>query len=112
MPLTWGGMSRAALEFERTFKRGPLTRIESSVAIWNRENPRFEIRDQRVELKGRAERHSRTSSGSASKVLAQTVSFADLDDRLTTFGADAALDTRGDPTFPGNAILLSAGWTA
>ena len=31
VPLTWGGTRRAALEFERTFKSGPLTRIESSV---------------------------------------------------------------------------------
>ena len=56
VPLTWGGTRRAALEFERPFKSGPLTRVDSSLAIWNRENPRFEIRDQRVEVKGRAER--------------------------------------------------------
>jgi len=36
VPLTWGGTRRAALEFERVFKTGPLTRIESSFGIWNR----------------------------------------------------------------------------
>ena len=112
VPLTWGGMRRAALEFERPFKRGPLTRIESSVAIWNRENPRFEIRDQRVELKGRAERVFADIVRLGVEGSRATVSFADLDDRLTTFGGNVALDTRGDPAFPGNAILLSAGWTA
>ena len=112
VPLTWGGVRRAALEFERPFKRGPLTRIESSVAIWNRENPRFEIRDQRVELKGRAERVFADIVRLGVEGSRATVSFADLDDRLTTFGGNVALDTRGDPAFPGNAILLSAGWTA
>jgi len=112
VPLTWGGTRRAALEFERPFKRGPLTRIESSVAIWNRENPRFEIRDQRIELKGRAERVFADIVRLGVEGSRATVSFADLDDRLTTFGGNVALDTRGDPAFPGNAILLSAGWTA
>jgi hemolysin activation/secretion protein len=41
-----------------------------------------------------------------------TVSFGELDDRLWTFGTSAALDTRLDPAFPGNAVLLGAGWTA
>ena len=56
MPLTWGGTRRAALEFDRTFKSGPLTRIESSVGIWNRENPHFDIDDQTGRVNGRAER--------------------------------------------------------
>ena len=112
VPLTWGGVRRAALEFERPFKRGPLTRVESSIAIWNRENPRFEIRDQRVELKGRAERVLADIVRLGVEGSRATVSFADIDDRLTTFGTNVALDTRGDPAFPGNAVLLSAGWTA
>jgi hypothetical protein len=33
LPLTWGGTRRAALEVERTFTRGPLTRVTSSVGI-------------------------------------------------------------------------------
>ena len=40
-----------------------------------------------------------------------TVDFGELDDRLWTVGADAALDTRGDPAFPRNAFVLGAGWT-
>jgi hypothetical protein len=112
VPLTWGGTRRAALEFERPFKRGPLTRVESSIAIWNRENPRFEIRDQRVELQGRAERVLADIVRLGVEGSRATISFDDLDDRLTTFGANAALDTRGDPAFPGNAVLLWAGWTA
>jgi outer membrane protein assembly factor BamA len=112
VPLTWGGVRRAALEFERPFKRGPLTRIESSFAIWNRENPRFDVRDQRLELKGRAERVLGDLVRLGLDASRATISFGDLDDRLTTVGGNVALDTRGDPAFPGNAVLLSAGWTA
>jgi outer membrane protein assembly factor BamA len=111
VPLTWGGTRRAALEFERLFKNGPLTRIDSSVAIWNRENPRFEIRDQRVEVKGRAERVFADLLRVGIDASRSTVSFGPLDDRLWTIGTSAALDTRLDPAFPGNAVFLGAGWT-
>ena len=111
VPLTWGGTRRAALEFERLFKTGPLTRIDSSVAIWNRENPRFEIRDQRVEVKARAERVFNDLLRVGVDASRSTISFAELEDRLWTVGTSVALDTRLDPAFPGNAVLLSTGWT-
>jgi outer membrane protein assembly factor BamA len=112
VPLTWGGTRRAALEFERTFARGPVTRISSSVGIWQRENPRFEIDDQRVELKAGVERQFAHVVRVGAEAARSTVEFGDLDDRLWTFGTTAALDTRGDPAFPGNAVYLGAGWTA
>ena len=40
----------------------------------------------------------------------QDVSFADLDDRLKTVGADAAYDTRLDPILPRNAVFASIWW--
>ena len=112
VPLTWGGTKRAALELERTFKRGPLTRVESSVAIWKRENPRFGLDDQRVELKGRAERRFGRLFTAGVGASRSSVDFGEFDDRLWTVGATGVFDTRGDPTFPGNAVLLSAGWTS
>ncbi|MCA1560330.1 MAG: FtsQ-type POTRA domain-containing protein [Acidobacteria bacterium] len=112
VPLTWGGTKRAALELERTFKRGPLTRIESSVAIWKRENPRFGLEDQRVELKGRAERQFGRLFRAGVGASRSAVDFGEFEDRLWTVGATGTFDTRGDPTFPGNAVVLSAGWTS
>jgi surface antigen Omp85-like protein/POTRA domain-containing FtsQ-type protein len=110
-PLTWGGTRRAAVEFERTFKTGPLTRIESTFGIWQRENPRFEIDDRRLEWTGRAERvfgrFVRTGVGASSA----SVDFDTLDDHLWTIAADVALDTRSDPAFPRNAVFLGTGWT-
>jgi hypothetical protein len=111
IPLTWGGTRRAALEFEREFKSGPLTRVTSSVGIWNRENPRFDIRDQRFEITGQAERVFADIVRLGVNASRSTVSFGTLDDRLWTIGATATLDTRLDPAYPGNAVLLTAGWT-
>jgi outer membrane protein assembly factor BamA len=111
VPLTWGGTRRAALEFERTFTAGPLTLVRSSVGIWQRENPHFEIDDQRVEFKARAERHVAGMLRTGIETSRSSVEFGSLNDPLWTVGADAVLDTRGDPTFPRNAVVLSAGWT-
>jgi outer membrane protein assembly factor BamA len=112
VPLTWGGTKRAAIEFDRTFKRGPLTRVLSSFGIWNRENPHFNIDDQRVELKARAERQFAQLFRTGVEATRSSVSFGELDDHLWTIGADAAIDTRGDPAFPGNAVFLGGGWSA
>ena len=111
VPLTWGGTKRAALEFERTFKTGPLSRVFSSFGISNRENPRFDIDDRRVQLDGRAERQFAQIVRIGVDASRSSVDFGGLDDRIWTFGTDAVLDTRGDPAFPGNAVLLGAGWS-
>lgn len=111
VPLTWGGLKRAAIEFDRTFTHGPLTRVTSSYGIWERENPHFRIDDQRVELKGRAERQFRHIVRTGVEATRSSVRFGQIDDRLWTAGANGALDTRGDPAFPGNAIVLGGGWS-
>ena len=111
VPLTWGGTRRAAVEIDRQFKTGPLTRVDGSFGIWNRENPRFEIRDQRVEARGRAEKVFADVVRTGFEASNATIEFGDLDDRLWTTTASVALDTRIDPGFPSNAILVSTGWT-
>ena len=111
VPLTWGGTKRAAIEFERTFKRGPLSRIFSTFGIWNRENPHFNIDDQRVELTGRVERQLAHVVRLGVDAARSSVDFGQLDDRIWTFGTNVVLDTRGDPAFPGNAIVLGGGWS-
>jgi hypothetical protein len=110
VPLTWGGTRRAALEGSRTFTRGPLTRVESSIGIWQRENPRFRLDDRRVELKGRAERQLGRFLRTGLQASRSSVHFGELEDRLWTIGADAAFDTRADPVFPRNAFVLGGGW--
>ncbi len=113
-PLTWGGTRRAAVEIDRQFKSGPLTRVDGAFGIWQRENPRFEVDDRRIEVKGRAEKEFATIlrlSVDASHADVHFASLEPLDDRLWTVGATVAVDTRGSPAFPRNAFYLGAGWT-
>ena len=111
VPLTWGGTRRAAAEIERTFKNGPFTRLFSSVGIQSRENPHFDLDDKRVVLQGRAERQFARVVRTGVEATHSSVEFGSLDDTLWTVGADAAIDTRSDPAFPGNAVVLGAGWS-
>ena len=111
VPLTWGGTRHAALEFERTFAKGPLTRIGSTFGISQRENPHFELDDQRVEWTARAERSFAGLVRTGVETSQSTVEFGPTNDRLWTIGANVALDTRGDPAFPRNAVMLGASWT-
>ena len=91
VPLTWGGTRRAALELERTFTRGPITRVFSSAAIYQHENPRFEIDDRadRVPRTRRAELQTDLPHRHRSDTRA-TSSSPSCDDKLWTLGADAA----------------------
>ena len=117
-PLTWGGTRRAAVEIDRTFKRGPFTRLFSSASIYQRDNPAFMesedergIDDRRLEWRGRAERHFAHILYTGVEATRAQVDFGDLPTaHQWTLGADAAIDTRGDPAFPGNAVYLFGGW--
>ena len=111
VPLSWGATRRAALEGERTFRSGPLTRVLGSYGIAQRENPHFEVDDQRTEFRGRAERRLfgvLTIGGEASHT---DISFGGSDDHFWTSSADVALDTRRDPAFPSDAVFLGTGWS-
>ena len=110
LPLTWGVTRRAALEIDRAFAGGPLTRVESSFGIWQRENPHYEIDDRRIEWRLRAERHFRRVLRTGGETGTAAVTFGAADDRIWTFGADVALDTRADPAFPRNAVYIGGGW--
>ena len=111
VPLAWGGKKRAALEMERPFKSGPLTRVQSSFGVSIQTNPRFLLADRRWELNGRAERKIKVIrfGGEAGR---GNVRFGSLAERFWTYGGNAAIDTRSDPAFPSNAVYALAGWRA
>lgn len=111
VPLTWGATRRAAFEAERTFERGPVTRVLASTSIWQRENPRYRLDERRIDLRGRVERSFAGLVRAGADASRSSVDFGDLDDRMWTAGADVVLDTRGNPSFPANAVFLSADWT-
>jgi outer membrane protein assembly factor BamA len=117
VPLTWGGERRAAVEIDRKFRRGPVSRIEGGAGLVQREHPLFDVPDRRGEVWARAERALPLALRVGGGVRWSDVSFGgastpalDLDERMTASGVDLTLDTRTDPTFPRNAVYARAAW--
>jgi len=109
-PLTWGGAGRAAIEFERTFERGPLTRILATGGIWQRDQPSLDVPDRRTGGTLLAERAvtSWLRVGASGRI--ESVRFGDTSDTLRSAGVEATFDTRRDPSFPRNAVFASVCW--
>lgn len=103
-PLTWGGDRRAAVVVDRTFSRGPLTRLEGALSLNRRENPHYEIGDTRGEVRGRAERTLTSWLRLGGGARLTNVDFADDEQTYVVPLVDVTLDTRTDPAFPRNAI--------
>ncbi len=109
VPLSWGGERQARVQVERAFKTGPIERIAGEYGIVRRENPHYEIGDQRVTLGARVDvapaRWLRLGAGGRR----DDVEFGDLEDTVSRFGGEVTLDTRVDPAFPRNAIHATFG---
>jgi len=117
VPLTWGAERRVAVELERKFQHGPVSRLEGGTGIIRREHPFYDVPDRRGEVWARAERALRLALRVGGGVRWSDIAFGgestpafDLDDRLLASGVDLTLDTRADPTFPRNAVYARAAW--
>lgn len=118
-PATWGGERKAAMEVERTFERGPFTRVRGDVSILRRENPHYAIGDTRRQVSARAERALTPWLRIGGGGRFTDVKFGGTDDDGRVFpdwhvqyfapGADVVVDTRVDPAFPRNAIHATFG---
>lgn len=81
--------------------------MEFGAGIQRRENPAFEINDDRKKLWARAERAiNRVRLGTTAAW--DRVTFGAIKEDFWSVGADVALDTRIDPAYPRNAVWLSA----
>lgn len=107
VPLSWGGLKRAGLEYDRTFDAGPFSRIEVGSAIQRQTNPAFDEDDDRRRLWGRVERQLGPIRAGAGAGW-QHVSFGAADDELRTGSLDVAFDTRLTPVLPRNAVYARA----
>ena len=110
VPLTWGGSRNAQVDVDHTFAAGPLTRFTGSYGIVQRENPHFLLDDRRTSLRGRVERRLFDLLTLGGELARTDVTFGGADDRTWTAGADVAIDTRRDPSYPVDAVFASAGW--
>jgi hemolysin activation/secretion protein len=110
-PLSLGAKKRAAIELERPFKRGPLSRIQTTLGVSSQKNPRFLLTDHRWEWNALAERKIRIVRLGAEAGRSE-VRFGPAAEHFGTYGGNAVVDTRGDPVFPANAVYAFAGWRA
>jgi len=102
-PLSWGGMKRAGVEFDRTLARGPLSRFEAGAAVERRTNPAFDEQDDRRRVwvtAGRSAGPIKVAGGGGW----QRVAFVGETDRLRSVMAEAVVDTRLDPSLPRDAV--------
>jgi outer membrane protein assembly factor BamA len=111
VPLSWGATRRAAVEVDRTFKTGPLTRLSGSFGLAQRENPHFLIDDRRTTVEARAERRVFDRLTFGAGIGRTHLTFSPLRERFWTTAADVTLDTRRDPAYPSDAVLASASWS-
>lgn len=112
-PLTWGGDKRAAVELDKGFARGPVSRVEAGASVSRRRNPFYEKEDDRQRVWFTAERDLTSSLRASATAGWQHVAFLDRPVGNAAFvqtGADLVFDTRLDPMLARNAIYARAGW--
>jgi hypothetical protein len=111
-PLTWGGDKRAGVEFDKTWERGPISRLVAAATIASTTNPFFDRDIERQRVGVRAEHDFRPTVRLGSVVAWQHISFPDgVDsDSFMQVGADFVVDTRVDPLLARNAVYLRAAW--
>jgi outer membrane protein assembly factor BamA len=110
-PLTWGGDKHGGIEYERTFRAGPVSRVLVATALDRRRNPAFDVDDDRRQVWARIERGWRAVR-IGGQIESDGVTFAGAHDRVTSAGLDATFDTRLDPVLPRTAVVLHAAATA
>ncbi len=117
VPASWGGTRQLALEGERTFTsgaiagRGALTRVRGSAGLWRQEHPFFDQGQFRRYVDAEISIRPRAFVGAGATVGTASVSFGEVDDRMTSGGVFALIDTRRDPGFPRNAVFARSSWT-
>ena len=126
IPLTWGATKQAALELDRPFSSGPVSRIAGAVEWRRRDNPFFDSDDRRITATARVERTIVPALRAGVSASLSDVSFVsdereqdepldeqmmwDLQETLGSWGADITWDTRRNTDLPRNAVLVSLAW--
>lgn len=127
IPASWGGTRQLAVEADHTFTRARstsgdavaresglvsrgLTRLRGSAGLWRQEHPFFEQGQFRRYVDGEIAWRPRPVVGLGAMAGTAAVSFGDVDDRMTSGGVFAEIDTRRDPLFPRNAVYARSAW--
>jgi outer membrane protein assembly factor BamA len=123
IPLTWGGTKQAAIDVNRPLSSGPLTRLAVNAGIRERENPFYELDDNRIGGSIRIERRFERPLRVGFNGSIHEVRFGDVEDviadprvvpgdrqTLGVWGADLTLDTRRSPDTARNDVFVEAAW--
>ncbi len=110
VPASWGGTRRAAVEVDRPMSGGPFDTVGGGVSISGRTNPYYDLDENRDDAWVTASRRLADHLRAAGRAGIGRVEFGALDERVASYGADLAFDTRRDPVFPRNAVFAAARW--
>ena len=109
VPLSRGGVDRAAVEVESRPRSGPFSAVRVEASAFRRENPRYGLADRRRVVAAEAERrfgdHLRLSGGAAWS----RVRFGAGEERLAAYRVGLAVDTRDNPSLPRSGVFVEAG---
>ncbi len=127
VPATWGGERRAAVEVERRFGRraidppargavptedtssGANVLVRGSASLSRRVNPHYDVPDARREFTAHVERPLRPWLRAGASGRVARVDFAETQAWHQAAGVQLTFDTRGDPSFPRNAVHATLG---
>lgn len=111
LPLSWGGEKRAAVEAHFDFGTfGKVVHgLEATAGRLRRENPHYEIADDRYEIGVGWITSAKWLRGRFDVGWAN-VRFDEWDESFYRYGAGIALDTRQDVNLPRDAVYLGYGW--
>ena len=112
-PLSWGGTRQAGIEAEFNLGQFDLGRMVNRLNVYagriRRENPHYEIADDRLEFNARFATRLRFFTLGIGGGWTD-IKFGGLDEEFTDFGIDFAIDTRRDANLPGDAVYFGVGW--
>ena len=110
VPATWGGTKQIAVEVDKPFETGILHRIQAGAALEQREDPHFEINDERTTVWVRVTRRLPGNFRVDAHATWADVRFGARDDRLAAYRVTLAVDTTNGVTFPRDAVFAEAGF--
>ena len=109
VPATWGGWKRIGAEIDRSFEEAA-TMFQAGGARIRRENPHFEIDDDRTTLWVSTQRQLPLDLRIGGRVEWADVAFGVVDDTVMSYQVSLELDTRRTVSFPRNAVLARVGY--
>jgi outer membrane protein assembly factor BamA len=108
VPLSLGGEKLAGVELERSFDRGPFTRVQGGASVSRRENPFYRENDDRRRVWVRAEREFTRPLRAAATGAWNRATFFGASESFPSVGGEVVFDTRLDPILTRNAVYLRA----